>query len=1071
MLGGVGKVWAARRRPILPTPSRGITGRLRGLRIRATRPALREHAGRVASLPDPRGNGPGVCSQTRARNLKIGDDTREGSAFMSERLNDGRQKIAILGGGPASLAAAFALTSREDWASRYDITIYQQGFRLGGKLMSGRNDREHQRVEEHGFHVVLGFYKNALKMLRDCYAELSYNVEDAFQSVQRLDLVEKLGDKWSPWPVELPLAPDGSKSIDAALNAPVNGGAIRILGEHLVERAEKDNPSGFRDALMGLGDDSLDAVLLRERGWEALPALALRLIDDRGSNKGLGPDYEEAVEAVDAFRVRHWAAHGADAVDPSRRRGAIVCNLISTIFRGVCAEQPVNGEPDWDKLDEHDLRVWLARHGAEPAAIASPLVDAGYRLTFSADATPAGGGLAAGTAIRGLVEMMTVENALFHLPKGGMGEVFVAPMYRLLSRRGVKFELFTCVRDIHVSAGAVTAIDVLRQVELLNGAYAPLLPRSDGDAAWREHWPTAPRYEQIKDGAELERLRYDLESPWSAWEQWRGCRPERLSQGEHFDAVILGIPASALPFACPSLLAASAPLAATVRGLATTATRSAQLWLTRPLDDSEWKRTNGVLAVCPGAFDTWADMTGALHWEGSPRPQALVYLCGRMDGELPSAPESSFAAAVQRDTGTETTRWLSQSLGYIWPAGDAAREELVASIYARANVTPSERYIQCAPGTSTLRLDTRGAGIGNLYLAGDWTRTPLNAGCIEAAVMSGFQAAEAILPKKEPPKPPPPADYAYIQVDGEPIWNGPFEYRDATLYLFVVQSPDRSQLEVLCNRYLNFDPKAEFEYRALGDFLVIQCTRATQATTLAPEYPERGYMSPTAVAVSIPVVKRERETQRPVALQFFSPYLFVDTPMEMATGRETYGVFKLPGAFDIDWSDPQQGPQTVEVSTPVITQQRTQVTQATVLRVTRTNAVATAAAPTDLPGLVGKMVFEIGCGPRRLIVQNSLLPHAILNHPFPSMVGLQQFRDLDNPTMACFKRIVEPPLTVASDTSGVILDSSFEANFLANHESMHIPATLGLPENTGVPVALAVRIHFPSYRIGATRTR
>jgi predicted NAD/FAD-dependent oxidoreductase len=33
---------------------------------------------------------------------------------------------------------------------------------------------------------------------------------------------------------------------------------------------------------------------------------------------------------------------------------------------------------------------------------------------------------------------------------------------------------------------------------------------------------------------------------------------------------------------------------------------------------------------------------------------------------------------------------------------------------------------------------------GNLYLAGDWTLNGLNAGCVEAAVMSGIQAARTI---------------------------------------------------------------------------------------------------------------------------------------------------------------------------------------------------------------------------------------------------------------------------------------------------------------------------------------
>ena len=36
------------------------------------------------------------------------------------------------------------------------------------------------------------------------------------------------------------------------------------------------------------------------------------------------------------------------------------------------------------------------------------------------------------------------------------------------------------------------------------------------------------------------------------------------------------------------------------------------------------------------------------------------------------------------------------------------------------------------------------SGFKNLFLAGDWTLNGLNYGCVEAAVMSGMQAARAI---------------------------------------------------------------------------------------------------------------------------------------------------------------------------------------------------------------------------------------------------------------------------------------------------------------------------------------
>ena len=73
------------------------------------------------------------------------------------------RRIAILGGGVASLSTALELTSTPDWQTRYDITVYQMGWRLGGKGASSRNPAAAGRIEEHGLHVWFGCYDNAFR--------------------------------------------------------------------------------------------------------------------------------------------------------------------------------------------------------------------------------------------------------------------------------------------------------------------------------------------------------------------------------------------------------------------------------------------------------------------------------------------------------------------------------------------------------------------------------------------------------------------------------------------------------------------------------------------------------------------------------------------------------------------------------------------------------------------------------------------------------------------------------------------------------------------------------------------
>ena len=63
--------------------------------------------------------------------------------------------------------------------------------------------------------------------------------------------------------------------------------------------------------------------------------------------------------------------------------------------------------------------------------------------------------------------------------------------------------------------------------------------------------------------------------------------------------------------------------------------------------------------------------------------------------------------------------------------------------YWTANTDPSDRYVQALPGTDGYRLRPDRSGCGNLVLAGDWTDAG-SRGCVEAAAVSGLQAANAL---------------------------------------------------------------------------------------------------------------------------------------------------------------------------------------------------------------------------------------------------------------------------------------------------------------------------------------
>ena len=114
-------------------------------------------------------------------------------------------EVAVIGGGCAAVTAAFELT-RPEHRGKYHVTLYQLGWRLGGKGASGRAAAD--RIEEHGLHVWMGFYEKAFRLLRECYAELNRDPTEsrfgdwraAFSPSPLIGIADRSHrDSWQAW--------------------------------------------------------------------------------------------------------------------------------------------------------------------------------------------------------------------------------------------------------------------------------------------------------------------------------------------------------------------------------------------------------------------------------------------------------------------------------------------------------------------------------------------------------------------------------------------------------------------------------------------------------------------------------------------------------------------------------------------------------------------------------------------------------------------------------------------------------------------------------------------------------
>lgn len=106
------------------------------------------------------------------------------------------------------------LTEQRDWQQHRTITVYQQGWRLGGKGASGRNAARGQRIEEHGLHVWFGAYVNSFKTIETVYTKLQRPVDSPLSTWQQalkphsfIALEEYINDQWQTWPIDSLLLP------------------------------------------------------------------------------------------------------------------------------------------------------------------------------------------------------------------------------------------------------------------------------------------------------------------------------------------------------------------------------------------------------------------------------------------------------------------------------------------------------------------------------------------------------------------------------------------------------------------------------------------------------------------------------------------------------------------------------------------------------------------------------------------------------------------------------------------------------------------------------------------------
>lgn len=712
-----------------------------------------------------------------------------------------RKKVAILGGGPAGLAAMMDLSK---YPEKFELTLYQMGWRLGGKCTSGRgfvsplategNDPDSGesswlRNQEHGLHMALGFYENFFDLLRQAYAAINRPETAPFRDyrdVLRPRETFTLEDHWHQW-----------------RDVPFN----QLPHNDLIpgERARHAAASGGRPEL-------LDGVLSFVELLKSLVAQTMDLFDDSPASlvhKALLKSVDLALERIPRDPAE-WLQRKEEHADALRNT---LCGLLTSLKdlafeRDAPTDEDASARrslliehmPFWSKLsliefgtrfliglfelaprsfrtlDHLEFTEWLKETICLPFSpwTESAVLRTCYLLPFAYQ----GGDtespkLAAGAAARALLRILTdFAGAISYDFQSGMAECAIIPLYQCILRRSpdARFEFFSEVQELRTNNGQISEIVIARQATLKDPrGYQPLISVDGIDC-----FPTHPKYEQLVEGDDLRKGEelypsgFDLESNWS---DWAPVGKELLKLNEDFDLVILAIPPPSAKPITQALAGQSKAWKTMIDNVTGIPTIAGQLWMSETLAELGWttERSNGppLILAYEEPHPAIADMSDVVAhepWKSSePAPKSTFYICGAapFPPKLPNMSGGDYLREARDWAKGETLSWVRKALPYLFPNmeddGDitwntfacplAGRsgEGRFLSQYWRLNVSLSELYITTFPNNPALRLPSKAPDFHNLLLAGDWTDNNIHIGSLEGAVLSGRMAARQAL--------------------------------------------------------------------------------------------------------------------------------------------------------------------------------------------------------------------------------------------------------------------------------------------------------------------------------------
>ncbi len=948
----------------------------------------------------------------------------------------GKTRVSILGGGLSGLVTAFNLTAPEQ-QDQYEVTVYQLGWRLGGKCATGRNADLHQRIQEHGLHVFMGQYDNAFGMVQALYAEAAHppfpDWRQGYTQTPAMSLMEEVDGQWIPWVFNLPVFPgtpgiDPPPSLIGRIVQAIEYILHQLQGPHAAVIAGQADAPWWRrlfDRVLGWLGREVQAV-----GLDLLRA-AIELINRLDPDPSLHDraDHETLADLLHGARVRIGLRIAQSLAGNTELRRLWIMldlgltNLIAGLRDGLLLDPAANLE----RVNHLDYRVWLKAHGAGEATIDSALVRALYDLIF---AYPGGdwrhyGNVEAGTLFLSLINTATYQGSIIWKFNTATGDLIIQPLYDVLKARGVKFEFFSRVDELVPDPGGaqIASVKIGRQVELATAKYDPLFTLPSGQRVW----PDRPLYGQLKDGTALEASGANLESKWTTWPD--ALKPTKLTAGQDYDLLVLAIPPAAHRDICAQLIAQKPAWQAMESALQTVATQSLQTWTTVNEQGLGWDDPAMVGGFDETNLNSWADISAVLATECWPASAGVLgeqIACGPMPCPPypPPASEVGYPAEQQALADASAQTYLDSDVQVFWSkrfGKGGPKAGTLASTYNRINIDPGERYTLTVADSTKARLRADGSTYANLYLTGDWIRNGQNLGSFEATTISGKLAARAIsgfphtIPRIDAAlyseRSPEMAQLPkFVEHPGVANYPGPITLNQTKMWAFMLKA-DRARMTAWCQAMFDTPSNGAVRVLPLSSYMMMSVVDI--GTGRFVDAPQMGWSAERELTFWIPAVRIEERDGKSVAvaLAMAMPYLVLNNPVAIASGREIFGYFKQAGHIALPGDAGHDQTLAVDLFATKVFGTASQERYERLLTLT-----PTASQPSPLAMAVetfaggARQLFDLIAADERdwhasLGLTEDLLSD-LLHERVPQLF-LKQFRDVADGTRACYQAITQ----------------------------------------------------------------